>query len=49
MSENHIKDQGAERLAGLLGQCAALAHRNLGGNLNGAVGGGSLRHTIRAS
>jgi Ran GTPase-activating protein (RanGAP) involved in mRNA processing and transport len=34
---------GAESLAGVLGQCAALAHLNLSGNQIGAVAGGRLR------
>ncbi len=38
-----IEAWGAESLAGLLGQCAALAHLNLRNNQMGTVGEGRLR------
>jgi Ran GTPase-activating protein (RanGAP) involved in mRNA processing and transport len=39
---NRIGAAGAENLARVLGQCAALAHLNLTGNDIEAVGGGRL-------
>ena len=37
-----IGDEGAGRLAAVLGQCASLDHLNLGGNGIGAEGAGRL-------
>ena len=42
LSNATIRAEGAERLAAVLGQCASLAHLNLGGNGIGAEGAGRL-------
>ncbi len=47
LRENKIGTDGTESLAGVLGQCAALANLNLGCNGIAAVGKGRLRGSWR--
>jgi Ran GTPase-activating protein (RanGAP) involved in mRNA processing and transport len=46
LSGNFIKDEGAERFAGVLGQCSALTHLNLGDNRVGDAGAESLARVL---